>query len=281
MILITRDRAAIPAAFLGAKRIDKAVELLEAFLAAKQAGGTLDNKYWTKASRYWKGAKDRLKAESFDKCAYCEERTATAAFGDVEHFRPKSLYWWLAFCYDNYLYSCQRCNEQFKSDEFPVGAAARMSLQMPASIPPAQRRAFAQAMAPDGTAGAFKAYRKVTAREAAGLPDPYVEDPEPLFKWVPGSPALREVRIAPASTSTRAVSAFNAVEKYFGLNREELLRARWHEYEILEGLKQICEALPPPQKTSLSKQVFAKALSDNMPFLGMKRYFLRKVWKLV
>ena len=42
------------------------------------------------------------------------------AYGDVEHFRPKSKYWWLAYCYENYLYSCQMCNQRYKKAEFPI-----------------------------------------------------------------------------------------------------------------------------------------------------------------
>ena len=63
------------------------------------------------SSRVWKAAKPQLKIESGGKCAYCESPTDTVAHGDVEHFRPKSVYWWLAYCYDNYVYACQICNQ--------------------------------------------------------------------------------------------------------------------------------------------------------------------------
>jgi hypothetical protein len=49
-----------------------------------------------------------------------EATTKQVAHGDVEHYRPKSIYWWLAYCYDNYLVSCQICNEVFKRDKFPI-----------------------------------------------------------------------------------------------------------------------------------------------------------------
>jgi len=48
------------------------------------------------------------------------------AYGDVEHLRPKSVYWWLAYCYDNHVFACQICNEGFKGDRFPI-AGARMA----------------------------------------------------------------------------------------------------------------------------------------------------------
>lgn len=61
-------------------------------------------------SSRWGKAKPQLLKESSGKCAYCETPTSVVAFGDVEHYRPKSKYWWLAYCYDNYLASCQICN---------------------------------------------------------------------------------------------------------------------------------------------------------------------------
>ena len=71
-------------------------------------------------SNHWKPAKEQLFVETRDKCAYCEATTKTTHHGDVEHYRPKSIYWWLAYCYDNYLASCQFCNQRFKKDAFPI-----------------------------------------------------------------------------------------------------------------------------------------------------------------
>ena len=70
-------------------------------------------------SNRWKLAKEQLFVETRDKCAYCEATTKTTHHGDVEHYRPKSIYWWLAYCYDNYLVSCRICN-QSKADRFPI-----------------------------------------------------------------------------------------------------------------------------------------------------------------
>lgn len=42
------------------------------------------------------------------------------AYGDGEHYRPKSTYWWLAYNYDNYLASCTLCNQRFKEAKFPI-----------------------------------------------------------------------------------------------------------------------------------------------------------------
>lgn len=46
------------------------------------------------------------------KCAYCESKYAHTMPMDVEHFRPKSIYYWLAADWDNLLPSCIDCNRE-------------------------------------------------------------------------------------------------------------------------------------------------------------------------
>ncbi|WP_107038196.1 retron system putative HNH endonuclease [Brumimicrobium mesophilum] len=50
------------------------------------------------------------------KCAYCEQRIEQY---HVDHFRPKSIYYWLAFSWDNLLISCPKCNEN-KGKKFDI-----------------------------------------------------------------------------------------------------------------------------------------------------------------
>lgn len=57
------------------------------------------------------------------KCCYCE-RIVTASFNDVEHYRPFSQYWWLAWNWENLLFACARCNRSGKHDSFPLAAGS-------------------------------------------------------------------------------------------------------------------------------------------------------------
>jgi uncharacterized protein (TIGR02646 family) len=50
------------------------------------------------------------------KCAYCDQRVEQL---QVEHYRPKSKYYWLAFSWDNLLLACPTCN-QFKLSNFDI-----------------------------------------------------------------------------------------------------------------------------------------------------------------
>lgn len=98
-----------------------------AAVAKHEAGDNLTE--IKKRSIIWRELKDSLADLSHDKCWYCEikqERSDNA----VDHFRPKSLYPWLAFEKGNYRYSCTYCNSgrknpasgetEGKDDSFPL-----------------------------------------------------------------------------------------------------------------------------------------------------------------
>ncbi|MCF7697982.1 retron system putative HNH endonuclease [Loktanella sp. M215] len=57
-------------------------------------------------------------ANEFDhKCAFCECHLGNE--GGVDHFRPKSLYPWLSYEWENLFYVCRNCNNK-KSNLFPL-----------------------------------------------------------------------------------------------------------------------------------------------------------------
>jgi hypothetical protein len=272
MIRLKRERTAavIPAAFRGPKRINKALTLLV------PAGGQQQFD-----SAYWKKAKQQLKAESAGKCAYCEAPTAVVAHGDVEHFRPKGVYWWLAYCYDNYLYACQICNETFKGDNFPLtDAKGRLAEPvLPANATAAQKQQLAGGFAPDPLdAAAVQAFEKACRTERAHLLNPYADEPEEHFIWE-ADDALQEVAIKPRGKAARKFH--KAAEQFYGLNRPELLAERWKTYRKLKLFR---NAFADPGINKALRDEVADELramiQDNAPFAGMCRHFVRQVWKL-
>jgi len=52
------------------------------------------------------------------KCGYCE-KTLLDSPKHIEHYRPKKIYYWLAYSWDNLLLSCGECNSA-KGDRFAV-----------------------------------------------------------------------------------------------------------------------------------------------------------------
>jgi len=67
-------------------------------------------------SAIWRELKDALADLSHDKCWYCEVKQVRSD-NAVDHFRPKSLYTWLAFEKSNFRYSCTYCNSGRKNPE--------------------------------------------------------------------------------------------------------------------------------------------------------------------
>lgn len=57
-------------------------------------------------------------------CAFCLSGLTRSDRGDVEHFRPKGLYFWLAYVFENYVLSCSKCNRLFKHEHFPLAPGA-------------------------------------------------------------------------------------------------------------------------------------------------------------
>lgn len=68
-------------------------------------------------SRYKQSdVKTAIKKHYHSKCAFCEQRVE--AF-HIEHYRPKSIYYWLAYSWDNLLLACSTCN-QHKGNKFEI-----------------------------------------------------------------------------------------------------------------------------------------------------------------
>ena len=89
-------------------------------------------------SHVWKALKEALEEASHKKCWYCESKEKRSD-NPIDHFRPKNKvaecenhdgYWWLAFKWTNYRFSCTYCNSRRcdqrggttggKHDHFPL-----------------------------------------------------------------------------------------------------------------------------------------------------------------
>jgi|HubBroStandDraft_3_1064219.scaffolds.fasta_scaffold02603_5 uncharacterized protein (TIGR02646 family) len=95
----------------------------------EEAAKSFANKDFTFAN-IWGDLKEHLQDLYRHRCAYCDGAYEAFGYGDVEHYRPKGRvteepghpgYWWLAYDPNNYLPSCQRCNQEAKKNHFPVG----------------------------------------------------------------------------------------------------------------------------------------------------------------
>jgi hypothetical protein len=225
-------------------------------------------------SSYWKAAKERLLIETKGKCAYCEAPTNHVAYGDVEHYRPKSVYWWLAYCYDNYLVSCTLCNQKFKGARFPIKNAKMRGPIIRQSTTDAYIGSKAGTIAPDPLISVqVKQFQKLHDQERPLLLNPYYDEPSKYFAWR-ADVIKKEVELIPLPGNADAETFCQAAIKYYGLNRKELLDYRWWEYEKFWTYRLYLEE---PGLSAVLKNrtrtIIEKMKMPQAPYAGMIRYF--------
>jgi hypothetical protein len=272
MISLNRKRTAatIKAKYRGADKRAKDVELLKA------QKDRLNNLISTISfdSTFWKLSKTQLKKESFGKCAYCEANTEVVAHGDVEHYRPKSVYWWLAYTYDNYLYACQICNQIYKSDNFPISGVQLAAPQIRATSSLNELESLAGNISPDPVAinlhYTLQTFLQNHQLEQALLINPYFDNPTDYIAYE-ADDVIEEVRVVSKSIAKKPY--IKAMEDYYGINRVELANFRFQTFRKFRIFKKaIRENIPTNLKNDILKEIeFMK--SDRALFAGMIRYF--------
>jgi uncharacterized protein (TIGR02646 family) len=121
--VITIHKGAPPPGFLQTGD-DHARELRAAYDADPEAYRTGGKKMVLREAIYQSVAPE-LYDYQHGKCCYCE--APLDANYEVEHWRPKSGYYWLAYGWDNLLLSCSFCNKT-KSNQFPLEDEAMRAL---------------------------------------------------------------------------------------------------------------------------------------------------------
>lgn len=141
-------------------------------------------------------------------CAYCCS-PASNQRGDVEHYRPKSVYPWLTYEFRNYLLGCRVCNSSRKSTEFPLFSRAKPLRYHPR-----------MSQDPDFL-------EKALAREKRLLLDP-VSDPVDGWLDIDYESHLSAVRASAIAATDRALrQSVERTIEFFGLNTiVELVRSR-------------------------------------------------------
>ena len=267
-----RHKTKVPPSFRMPDLRKKAELLVELYYEARASAKPMAFK-----SSGWSRAKAQLKKDTNGKCAYCEANTEVAAHGDVEHFRPKSVYWWLAFSFDNYLYSCQICNQTYKSDSFPISGPLLTAPVMPLVKPTgAALTALIDSLVHDALALTDAQVSAFWQGEQGDLINPYFEDPEPLLEYA--LDASNEEILVQAAPGPRAARAFTAAHNFLGINREPLKRARYLQYLPL-AMARIAYFSTDPIAKDAGRELLLSHQQPMQPFAGMSRWYAR-TWGL-
>lgn len=277
MISLSRNRSedAIVDQFWGQKRIENNRKLILQEVDILKG----DRKKHSWDSKIWGKSKEQLLIESNNKCAYCEAPLAVVAYGDVEHYRPKSIYWWLAYCYDNYLVSCTICNQAFKKDKFPIVKESDRLIGpvVLATFSDADVASLAHQITPDplndNDGMHFQDFLESHSIEGALLVNPYYNDPADIFEYSVDE-VQKEIIINVKTEVNNARKIQKAIVDTYGLNRLELRQLRFEWYDLYYTHKLIInEGSVSASLRDRAIQKIEDLKSDKSPFAGMIRYF--------
>jgi len=189
------------------------------------------------------------------KCCYCERKRSIKRESDIDHYRPKSGktgegghpgYGWLAYEWTNYLFLCKICNEDHKSNHFPL---------LPGSV---------RAVGPDDN----------LSSELPVLLNPIDDDPEACisYNWWTGGEIF--VKALGMDNDNRGSMTINIL----GLNDGLLMEER---AENLSVLKIVADEMAHAKKIDNDRIIAECAMaireqtSAESTFAGFKRAFFR------
>lgn len=273
-----RTEEAVHKNFKGDKRIKREKKLLEDQRKIKR--DELEEHSFD--SNYWKKAKDQLKLETHNKCAYCEAPTSMVAYGDVEHYRPKSKYWWLAYNLDNYLVSCQLCNQKFKGAKFPISGSSLKAPRITTNTTDDFIESHQGTCGPDPlnidtlapNTMTVNEFEVLHLRERPFLLNPYLDNPADFYAWAVDD-TIREVELTPLNDNVKKF--WEAAEKDYGLNRPELKQLRYFIYMLYRTFKNTLkdQGISPATRQE-NENAINEMKADTAPFAGMIRFFENK-----
>lgn len=172
--------------------------------------------------------KEALKNAQNDKCCFCESTVSHISYGDVEHFRPKAAYkqnendayqypgyFWLAYDWDNFMFSCQICNQRYKKNLFPLKNTSHRDVE-----------------------------NQNIKYENPLLINPTKENPE---DWI----IFEKAFIKSKNNSKKGETTI----KVLGLKRNELWEKRNSKYKMINSLIQMIEINPEHAKSIEAKKM--------------------------
>lgn len=263
----------IPVTFIGAHRKSQLLKLVKAERAIKN--GEL-NKH--KFPSTWSPCKAQLHKESDSKCAYCESPTTVVSYGDVEHYRPKSKYWWLAYCYDNYLASCTLCNQKYKKAKFHTLHPKIKGPLIKKNSTDAYLENIVASITPDpiqeADGVAWDAYTQLHTTERPLLLNPYIDNPESYFAWKV-QPDDESVILVPLDDQNELhVKVVKASEEDYGINRPELCFHRFEAYLVYCAARLMSEDVQLQQNyRDMQRRIRERLLRKEGAYSGMLAFF--------
>lgn len=197
-----------------------------------------------------KSVKEQLKNEQNAKCAYCE-RYFNGDFGAVEHFRPKAGYtilykgkgkliqpgyYWLAYDWNNLLYSCSECNTSYKKNWFPLLDEAKRDIAS-----------------------------KDISEEEALLINPASEEPGDFIEF-------HQHIIVAKDGNAKGKTTIDVLKLNGRMDLVERRRKRWEEYEKRLLALKVAQVVGNGQLLDIEQSSLASLTDEKEEFTGMFKY---------
>jgi len=194
--------------------------------------------------------KRALVAMHHGKCCYCESHVRHISPGTIDHYRPKAAsqqgvgtpfippgYYWLAYDWENLLFSCPACNQTYKRNLFPLRDAAQRALSHLNSL----------------------------ALEDALLINPSKDDPVEFISFHKEFAFAFEDNLRGATT----------IEILRLNDRPDLVERRREKIQILRALQSVVTLMPQSQEALDAQQILNRAKMVTGEYAAMSRAFLQ------
>lgn len=226
----------------------KGVELRDSLIAQADAGNTefcFDNKVYAHDS-----IKEQMMADQHKKCAYCEQYK-NGDYGCVEHYRPKGGYgpdkhlqkpgyYWLAYDWQNLLFSCSECNTSYKRNHFPLVDENARDIE----------------------------HRDIT-NEVPTIINPVTTDPGEHIEF---SEFIIRPKIVDGQESIQGKTTIRVFRLNDRNDLKEKRRNEWEKYQEIHKLLEICQITHMDDGIEICKQLITKMQSEASEFCGMFKY---------
>lgn len=232
----------------------KGVELRDSLIAQADAGNTafcFDNKVFAH-----KTVKEQMMEDQHRKCAYCEQ-FKNGDFGCVEHYRPKGGYdlgsgtplqqpgyYWLAYDWQNLLFSCSECNTSYKRNHFPLVNENARDIE----------------------------HRDITNEDPAII-NPVTTDPGDHIEF-------SEFIIRPKMVDGQESIQGKTTIGVFRLNDRNDLKERrrnfWERYQDIHKLLEICQMTQRSDGIAICQRLISEMQGEASEFCGMFKYQVKK-----
>lgn len=228
----------------------KGVELRDSIIAQAGAGET---KFCFNGDVYaHDSVKEQMMEDQHRKCAYCEQYK-NGDFGCVEHYRPKGGYdlgsgtplqqpgyYWLAYDWQNLLFSCSECNTSYKRNHFPLVNENAHDIE----------------------------HRDITNEEPAII-NPVTTDPGDHIEF---SEFIIRPKMVDAQESIQGKTTIGVFRLNDRKDLKERRRKAWYDYERELVKKAIFQKLNNNDGVALCDETLEQMKDEGAEFCGMFKY---------